>query len=94
MSHPGHTPAARGHLRLAGTPDEPRRSERRALLVLRSFFAALALVVLTGVAWVSAALALVPLAWRRAPVGMRLRPFRPREARVIPFQPRKQALPR
>jgi hypothetical protein len=42
----------------------------------------------------STALALAPLLWRRAPVGRRLRAQAPREARVIPFQPRRTALPR
>jgi hypothetical protein len=70
-------------------------SERRSLLLLRAAAAAAALAVLTVVAWLSAALALVPLVWRRAPVGVRLRPIRAREARIIPFQrPRQKALPR
>jgi hypothetical protein len=51
--------------------------------------------VLTVLAWIFTAAALAPVAWRRAPVGVRLRPFRVREARVIPFQrPRQKALPR
>jgi hypothetical protein len=33
-----------------------------------------------------AAVAMLPLALRRAPVGVRLRPLHPREARVIPFE--------
>jgi hypothetical protein len=41
------------------------------------------------------AIALAPLAWRRAPNGVRLRPLRPREARIIPFErARQKALPR
>ncbi len=95
MSHSG-PPAERGHLRLAGPPVERRRvAESRALLLLQAAAAAAALVLFTFFAWMSAALALAPLAWRRAPVGVRLRPLRPREARVIPFQrPRQKALPR
>jgi hypothetical protein len=95
VSHSG-PPAARGHLRLAGSPVERRRvREGRALLLLRAAAAAVALVALTVVAWLSAALALVPLVWRRAPVGVRLRPLRAREARIIPFQrPRQKALSR
>jgi hypothetical protein len=90
------TPAARGHLRLAGPPSERRRvAESRALLLVRAAASAVVLAVLTLFALLSAALALVPLAWRRAPVGVRLRPLRPREARIIPFQrPSRKALPR
>ncbi len=95
MSYPG-PPAARGHLRLAGPPVERRRvAESRVLLLLRAAVAATALAMLTVIGFISAALALVPLAWRRAPVGVRLRPLRAREARIIPFQrPRERALPR
>lgn len=95
MSYSG-TPAARGHLRLAGPPADRRHTvESRALLLLRAVLAALALAVLTLLAWVSVALALLPLAWRRAPTGVRLRPIRPREARIISFErARQKALPR
>jgi len=48
----------------------------------------------TLVAWAAAVLALGPLLVRRAPAGRRLRQRRPREARVIPFQPRRRAVPR
>jgi hypothetical protein len=92
VPHSGPT-VSRGHLRLASTP-APRRVERRAVLLVRAAGAALALLWLTAAAWISAALALAPLAWRRAPLGRRVRPIPPREARVIPFQPRRQALPR
>ena len=86
MPHPG-PPAARGHLRLAGPPVERRRvSESRAALLARAAVAALVLAVLTAVGWVLAALAMLPLVIRRAPVGVRLRPLHPREARVIPFE--------
>jgi hypothetical protein len=86
VSHPG-PPAARGHLRLAGPPVERRRvSESRAALLARAAVAALVLAVLTAVGWVLAALAMLPLVIRRAPVGVRLRPLHPREARVIPFE--------
>ena len=86
MSHSG-PPAARGHLRLAGPPVERRRvSESRAALLARAAVAALVLAVLTAVGWVLAALAMLPLVIRRAPVGVRLRPLHPREARVIPFE--------
>ena len=95
MSYSG-PPAARGHLRLAGPPVERRRvSESRALLMLRATVAVVALVFLTLLAWISSAIALIPVAWRRAPVGVRLRPLRVREARIIPFhRPREKALPR
>jgi hypothetical protein len=92
VPHPG-PPAARGHLRLAGPPVERRRRDNRALLLLRAAASALALVFLTVFALLAATMALAPLAWRRAPRGVRLRPIRPREARVIPFE-RKKALPR
>jgi hypothetical protein len=49
---------------------------------------------MTAVAWLSAALAMLPLVWRRAPLGRRLNRQPRRDARVIPFQPRRQALPR
>jgi hypothetical protein len=83
-------------LRLAGPPSERRRvAESRALLLVRAAVSAVVLSLLTLLAMLSAALALLPLAWRRAPVGVRLRPLRPREARVIPFQrPARKALPR
>jgi hypothetical protein len=95
VPYPG-PPAARGHLRLAGPPADPRRTvENRVVLLFRAVVSAIALTFLTVVAAVSAALALAPLAWRRAPVGVRLRPLRPREARVIPFaRARQKALPR
>jgi hypothetical protein len=84
-------PAARGHLRLAGPPADRRRTvESRTLLLLRAVSAALALAFLTLLAWITVSLALAPLAWRRAPTGVRLRPLRPREARIIPFQRARQ----
>lgn len=90
-------PAARGHLRLATLPAEPRRRDGRVLLLARAAAASLALLVVTLIAWTSGALALAPLLWRRTPLGGRLRPLQRREARVIPFEPRRrqqQALPR
>ncbi len=95
MSHPG-PPAARGHLRLAGPPVERRPVvESRALLLLRAAAAAAVLALLTAFAWFCAAVALAPIVWRRSPVGVRLRPLRAREARIIPFhRPRQKALPR
>lgn len=85
---------ARRHLRLAGPPAERHHDENRAFLFVRATLSTLALFLLTLVALASAAIALAPVAWRRAPVGVRLRPLRPPEARVIPFQPRQRALPR
>ena len=96
MPHSG-PPASRGHLRLAGPPPERRKvAESRVLLLLRSFAAIVALAALTVAAWAASAIALLPVLWRRAPVGVRLRPLRPREARVIPFErrEREKALPR
>lgn len=82
--------AQRGHLRLAPPPAEPAPADARVVLYLRAAAAWLALGVATAIAWMSGALALVPLLWRRTPVGGRLRPLHAREARVIPFQPRRQ----
>jgi hypothetical protein len=70
-------------------------AENRALLLVRAAASAVVLSLLTLLAVLSAALALLPLAWRRAPVGVRLRPLRPREARIIPFQrDSRKAVPR
>lgn len=91
MSQPV-SPAARGHLRLALPPAPRRRRESRVLLLARAGVAALALFAATLVAWLFVALALAPLLWRRAPLGLRVTPMRAREARVIKLQPR-QALP-
>jgi hypothetical protein len=97
VSHSG-PPAARGHLRLAGPPAERRRvAESRVVLLARAAAAAIVLFAVTVFAWTLAALAMLPLALRRAPVGVRLRPLHPREARVIPFQRPargREALPR
>lgn len=95
MSYSG-PPATRGHLRLAGPPTDRRHTvESRAVLLLRAALAALSLAFATLLAWIDVAVALSPLAWRRAPTGVRLRPLRPREARIIPFErARQKALPR
>lgn len=98
MSHSG-PPAARGHLRLAGPPAERRRrvAESRVVLLARAAAAAVVLFALTVFAWTLAALAMLPVVARRAPVGVRLRPLHPREARVIPFERAsrgREALPR
>lgn len=87
-------PVARGHLRLATAPVDAPRAENRALLVFRAAATAVVMVWLTVAAWFAAAFALAPLMWRRAPLNRRVRPMPPREARIIPFQPRRQALPR
>lgn len=97
MSHSG-PPAARGHLRLAGPPVERRRvAESRVALLARAALSAVVLVALTVFAWTLAALAMLPVVVRRAPVGVRLRPLHSREARVIPFgraSRAREALPR
>ena len=97
MPHPGH-PAPRNYLRLAGAPPERRRiSESRVLLRARAASIVAALAALTAFAWLVALVALLPVVLRRAPIGVRLRPLRPREARVIPFERgriRERALPR
>jgi hypothetical protein len=95
VPRPTNTPLARGHLRLAPAPaQEPRRRDGRVALTIRGLAIALALMWLALVASVSAATALLPLLWKGAPLGRRLRPPAPREARIIPFQARRQALPR
>lgn len=93
MPHSG-PPASRGHLRLAVIPAAPQRVDSRLVLFARATATALAMLWMTAAAWLSAALALAPLVWRRAPLGRRVRPMAPREARVIPFQSRRQALTR
>ncbi len=96
MPQPGPR-AVRAHLRLAGSLAEPRRPENRALLLARAAVATVALVFQTFAAWVAAVVPLAPICWRRSPLGCRLRPLRPREAQVIPFQRRQvrqTALPR
>jgi hypothetical protein len=86
--------AARGHLRLA-TAAAGRRPENRFALAVRALAVAFRVAWVTATAWMAAALALSPLLWRRSPLGRRIRPQVRREARVIPFQPRRQqALPR
>jgi hypothetical protein len=96
VPHPG-LPATR-HLRLAPPPTEPRRQDGKVLLLARATAATLALFFATVVALAASGLALAPLLWRRAPLRGRLRPIRTPEARVIPFEPRRQqqqqALPR
>jgi hypothetical protein len=86
--------AARAHLHLASAPAGRRPVESRLALTASALLIAISVTWLTVVAWIAATLALLPLAWHRAPLGRRLRPRPPREARVIPFQPRRQALPR
>ena len=56
------------------------------MLLARAAAAAVVLATLTLLAWALAFAAMLPLAIRRAPVGVRLRPLHPREARVIPFE--------
>jgi hypothetical protein len=63
------------------------------LLLVRAFLSTLVLLAATAVAWLASAAALAPVLWRRAPLGRRVTPIRPREARILKFQPR-QALPR
>jgi hypothetical protein len=92
VPHSGPQPV-RGHLRLASAPASPTRSDRRILLVARAFLVAFAVAWLTALAWLAAVAALLPLVWRREPLGRRLRPPVPRVARIIPFQPRRRALP-
>ncbi len=93
---PDPRPIAHGHLRLA-TPPDAHRSDGRAALLARVLVVAAVAAGNTLAAWIAATLALLPLTWRRAPLGRRLHPPAPREARVIPFQPRQprqRALPR
>lgn len=93
MPNPG-PPLARPHLRLASAPSARPRPESRVALLARALAVTALAVWVTFAAWIAAALALAPLLVRRAPLGRRVRPAAQREARVIPFQPRRQALPR
>lgn len=94
MPDPASQPAARRHLRLAPAPAGRRPTESRPALLVHALGAAIAVAWVTARALLSAAMALLPLVWRRAPLGRRLAPRAPREARVIPFQRRRQAMPR
>jgi hypothetical protein len=86
---------ARGHLRIATAPATARsRADNRLLLLLRALLVSARVALRSAAAWGAAAVALLPLAIRRAPLGRRRRPQPRREARVIPFQPRRQAMPR
>jgi hypothetical protein len=97
VPHPG--PPATRHLRLAPLPAEPRRHDGKVLLLARALSATLRLFFATLAALAASTAALAPLLWRRAPLRGRLRPIRTPEARIIPFEPRRQqqqqqALPR
>jgi hypothetical protein len=92
VQEPG-TPFARGHLRLASAPIS-HGVGRRMAAHMRAGLAMLLALLSTLAAWFMAALALLPLLTRRAPAGRRLRQRPAREARVIPFQPRRRAVPR
>lgn len=85
---------SRAHLRLAPVSAARSRQDGQLWLRLRALGAALALAIATVAVWVSTALAFAPLLWRGRPVGRRLRAPAARDARVIPFQPRRTALPR
>ncbi|WP_248343821.1 hypothetical protein [Anaeromyxobacter paludicola] len=68
----------------------PAPSQSRLTLLARAALVRLWLVCLSGFALAGALLALLPVIWRRAPVGRRLHPPR-REARVIPLAPPRRA---
>ncbi len=85
-------PPGRAHARLTlvitPEPDSPRAALFLRATLIRAWLLWVALVALLG-----AAVAMIPLAWRRAPVGRRLHhPRRP--ARVIPLPPARRAAPR
>ncbi len=85
------TSLARGHLRLASATAAPGPG-RRLALQLRAFWATLVALWNTMLAGVASLLALLPLLLRSAPVGRKAPQRRPpREARIIPFQPRRRA---
>lgn len=92
MQHPG-SPFARGRLRLAGAPTR-HGPGRRLARHLRAWLALAVALATTLAAWFMATLSLLPLLLRRAPAGRRLRQRPPREARIIPFQPRRRAVQR
>lgn len=93
MPDPAAQPARR-HLRLAPAPGPRATVEGRLVLFARALAAAMAIALVTARAWLAATIALFPLLWRRAPLGRRVTPLARREARVIPFQRRRQAMPR
>lgn len=84
----------RGHLRLAPAPEGHAPSGRRAGLLARTAAVYLGLAWLAVAGYLAAVIALIPLLWRGAPLGRRLRPAEPHEARIISFQARRRALPR
>ncbi len=91
---PQGTPFARGHLRLASGPATPGPAKRLALR-LRALGAVLAVIWSTWLAGLGTLLALLPLLFHPSPVGRRVQQRRPpREARVIPFQPRRRVVQR
>jgi hypothetical protein len=94
VPRPAEPPLARGRLRLAPAPEARRRVDSRGVLLVRGMLVSAVLLWLALVACIVATIALLPLLWRGAPLGRRLRPPAPREARIIPFQARRQALPR
>ncbi len=88
MPHRGR-PLARGHLRVAipHAPKGPPRCSRLFLLV-KAAWVALSILVANVLAFAAAAVALLPLVTKPAPLGRRLRPIQ-REARVIPWPLRR-----
>jgi hypothetical protein len=84
---------ARGRLRLAWAPGTLTARRSRALLWLHALLAEVLLRLTGAVLLIAAAVALLPVLRRRAPLGRRLRPAQ-REARIIPFHPAQRSLPR
>lgn len=81
-----YRPAPRNHLRLATAPVEPTPGRNRFVALVLAFATWIVIRWRSAAAFIGAALALLPLAMRRAPLGRRARPLPPREARIIPFQ--------
>lgn len=91
---PSSSQFERAHLRLAPRVEAPPPRSRRVGLHLQALVAALGLAWRSVAGVLAAVIALVPLLWRGAPLGRRLRPSESQEARIISFQARRRALPR
>jgi hypothetical protein len=92
VSHSGQS-LARGRLRLASAPGALAARRSRALLRLQALLAAVLLWLIGAILRIAAAVALLPVLRRRAPLGRRLRPAH-LEARIIPFHPAQRSAQR
>jgi hypothetical protein len=91
VTRSGHR-LTRGHLSLACAPSAPPASPSRAALVARALLARMSVLLHNLLALVGALIALLPLLFRRGPLGHRTQVPRV-AARIITFQPRRRASP-